>query len=86
MASSSYARSSSTTCENLPPKTLARVAREIRDLQKQPPEGIRLVVDSETGVPSNLGEVLVSAIVVEVVVQHGEGSGRWLGTSRCVPI
>lgn len=54
----SYARSSSS--ENLPPKTLARVGREIRDLHKGPPEGIHLVVDSDTGLPNNLGEVLVS--------------------------
>lgn len=60
-SAASYSRSnSSTSCENLPPKTLARVGREIRDLHKQPPEGIRLVVDADTGVPSNLGEVLVS--------------------------
>jgi hypothetical protein len=46
--------------ENLPPRTLARVAREVRDLIKNPPEGIRLVVDEETGLPANLGEVVVS--------------------------
>jgi ubiquitin-conjugating enzyme E2 S len=54
-----YPRSAiSSACENLPPKTLARVSREIRDLHKGPPEGVRLVVDADTGVPSNLGEVL----------------------------
>ena len=59
-----YSRGSSgsISVENLPPRTLARVAREIRDLQKNPPEGVRLVVDSETGVPSSLGEVLVSGV------------------------
>ena len=46
--------------ENLPPRTLARVAREIRDLHKNPPEGVRLVVDGQSGVPSSLGEVVVS--------------------------
>ena len=58
-----YSRGSSggsSSIENLPPRTLARVAREVRDLHKSPPEGVRLVVDSETGVPTNLGEVLVS--------------------------
>lgn len=56
-----YPRSASrSACENLPPKTLARVSREIRDLHKEPPEGVRLVVDADTGVPNNLGEVLVS--------------------------
>jgi hypothetical protein len=62
----SYSRSSSSSIgglsENLPPKTLARVSREIRDLHKYPPEGVRLVVDSDTGVPSTLGEVLVSSL------------------------
>jgi hypothetical protein len=59
-----YNRSSSGTCsENLPPRTLARVAREIRDLHKEPPEGVRLVVDAQSGVPSTLGEVVVSAVV-----------------------
>jgi ubiquitin-conjugating enzyme E2 S len=59
----SYSRSNSSgLSENLPPKTLARVAREIRDLHKCPPEGVRLVVDSDTGVPSTLGEVLVSCL------------------------
>ncbi|CAB9516736.1 enzyme E2 S [Seminavis robusta] len=54
-----YNRSSSGTCsENLPPRTLARVAREIRDLHKNPPEGVRLVVDAQSGVPSSLGEVV----------------------------
>jgi len=43
--------------ENLPPRTLTRVAREVRNLHKNPPEGIQLVVDSETGVPASLAEV-----------------------------
>ena len=55
-----YSRGSSGgSSENLPPKTLQRVAREIRDLHKNRPEGVRLVVDAETGVPGSLGEVLV---------------------------
>ena len=51
---------SSSSIENLPPRTLARVAREVRDLIKSPPEGIQLVVDNETGLPANLGEIVVS--------------------------
>jgi len=43
--------------ENLHPRTLTRVAREVRNLHKNPPEGIQLVVDSETGVPASLAEV-----------------------------
>lgn len=70
----SYSRSASiSACENLPPKTLARVGREIRDLHKGPPEGVRLVVDSDTGVPSNLGEVLVSAFDGALLAgRHGQ--------------
>eukprot|EP00934_Nitzschia_sp_Nitz4_P005067 Nitzschia sp. Nitz4//scaffold86_size83305//75504//76400//NITZ4_005274-RA/size83305-snap-gene-0.173-mRNA-1//-1//CDS//3329559286//5057//frame0 len=49
---------SSSSIENLPPRTLSRVAREVRDLIKTPPEGIRLVVDEETGMPSNLGDIV----------------------------
>lgn len=51
---------SSSSIENLPPRTLSRVAREVRDLIKSPPEGIRLVLDNETGLPANLGEIVVS--------------------------
>mmetsp|Transcript_11462 Transcript_11462/g.18423 ORF Transcript_11462/g.18423 Transcript_11462/m.18423 type:complete len:266 (-) Transcript_11462:329-1126(-) len=50
--------SSSSSIENLPPRTLARVSKEVRELIKNPPEGIQLVVDSETGLPSSLGEIV----------------------------
>ena len=53
------ASSSSISAENLPPRTLARAGREVRDLIKNPPEGIKLVVDNDTGMPSNLGEIVV---------------------------
>jgi len=53
----SYSRTNSSS-ENLPPRTLNRIAREIRDLHKKPPEGVRLVVDGEWGGPTTLGEVL----------------------------
>lgn len=52
--------SSSSSIENLPPRTLSRVTKEVRDLIKNPPEGVRLVVDNETGLPSSLGEIVVS--------------------------
>lgn len=51
---------SSSSIENLPPRILSRVAREVRDLIKSPPEGVTLVLDNETGLPSNLGELVVS--------------------------
>jgi len=35
--------------ENLPPRTLARVAREVRDLHKNPPEGVRLIDQQSLG-------------------------------------
>jgi len=44
--------------ENLPPRTLARVARDVRDLVKGPPEGVRLVLDEDTGMPGSLSEIL----------------------------
>ncbi|KAG7346560.1 ubiquitin-conjugating enzyme [Nitzschia inconspicua] len=50
--------SSSSSIENLPPRTLSRVTKEVRELIKNPPEGIRLVVDHETGLPSSLGEIV----------------------------
>lgn len=57
-----YSRSTSTgsvsSVENLPPRTIARVSKEVRDLMKCPPGGINLVVDPETGMPSSLGEVV----------------------------
>lgn len=53
---------SSSSIENLPPRTLSRVAREVRDLIKNPPEGVRLVVDSDTGMPANLGDIVVRII------------------------
>jgi len=58
----SYSRSSSQTAnssssENLPPRAMARVVREVRDLMKEAPEGTKLVVDSESGLPTSLGEI-----------------------------
>jgi hypothetical protein len=57
---SNSASSSSSSIENLPPRTLSRVTKEVRELIKTPPEGVRLVVDNETGLPSSLGEIVVS--------------------------
>jgi len=44
--------------ENLPPRCLARVARDIRNLVKNPPDGVRLVLDEDTGMPGSLSEIL----------------------------
>ena len=59
-----YSSSSNTngSSENLPPRTLTRLAREVRDLHKNPPEGLRLVVDDESGVPTNLSELMVRLV------------------------
>ena len=55
--------------ENLPPRTLARVARDVRDLVKSPPEGVRLVVDEESGMPGSLAEIVVRfLLVVEIAL------------------
>lgn len=35
------------------------MARDVRDLVKNPPEGIRLVLDDETGMPGSLSEIMV---------------------------
>jgi hypothetical protein len=56
---------SSVTTENLPPKTVSRLVREVRDLVQiksgddDSVEGVRLIVDLDTGLPSNLGELMV---------------------------
>lgn len=64
----SYSRSASQTAnssssENLPPRAMARVVREVRDLMKEAPEGTKLVVDSESGLPASLGEINVSYFI-----------------------
>ncbi|KAL3800410.1 hypothetical protein ACHAW5_009088, partial [Stephanodiscus triporus] len=60
MSSSMSSKAGSTTgsSENLPPRTLARVARDVRDLVRSPPEGVRLVLDGETGMPGSLSEIM----------------------------
>lgn len=99
MSSSSYQRSNtggssgSLSSENLPPRTIARLVREVRDflvVQQQMSattslstsnnreqinrrvvasldddsakgvEGVRLILDHDTGLPTNLGELVVS--------------------------
>lgn len=64
MWSSSSVSSGSISSENLPPRTLARVSREVRDMIKKVPEGTKLIVDSETGLPQNLGEIMVSEVLL----------------------
>jgi hypothetical protein len=60
LASSSYASKGNSMSESLAPKTLARVGKEVRDLIKNPPEGCKLIVDPETGLPHALNELMVS--------------------------
>lgn len=59
--------------ENLPPRTLARVARDVRDLVSKPPEGVRLVVDGETGMPNSLSEILVSREILKCPLLRWRG-------------
>jgi hypothetical protein len=55
--------------ESLQPRTLARLAREVRDFIRPSttstslPEGVRLIVDEDTGLPVNLSELWVSDLV-----------------------
>lgn len=42
------------SAENLPPRTLARIAREVRELHKNPPDGVKLVVNEQ----GSLGEIM----------------------------
>lgn len=51
--------------ENLAPRMLARVAKEIRALHKEPPEGVRLVIENEN---SQLGGAASAACLNEVIV------------------
>lgn len=57
-SSSSYASKGVSLSENLAPKTLARVGKEVRDLIKNPPEGCKLMVDPDTGLPYSLNEIM----------------------------
>jgi hypothetical protein len=61
LRSSAQSSTLTNSTDALPPRVLARVAREIRDLMKSPPDGIKLIVDRETGLPSNLSEIMVRA-------------------------
>ncbi len=44
----------------LPQRARARVQREVLNLLKNAPEGIKLIVDPETGLPPSLNEIVVS--------------------------
>lgn len=46
--------SRSMVCENLPPATLSRIAKQLRDLSRETPDGVH-VVESQ-----NLSELVVS--------------------------
>jgi hypothetical protein len=47
---------------SLAPRTTARLARDVRDLLVAPENGVRLVVDPATGLPSNLRELTVRTV------------------------
>lgn len=58
---------------SLAPRTAARLAREVRDLLVSPENGVRLVVDEATGLPSNLQELAVRAGHHFIsITSHGE--------------
>ena len=67
--SSATTNSTGSSCsENLAPRVLSRVAKEIRALHKEPPEGVRLVMEHHDGGTSSssattcLNEIIVSVI------------------------
>ena len=47
------------------------MARDVRDLVKKPPEGIRLVLDDETGMPGSLSEIMVRLVFVLYCLLEG---------------
>lgn len=49
---------------NIAPRTAARLAREVRNLLTSPEDGVRLVVDEATGLPSSLKELTVRCFTV----------------------
>ena len=85
-----YSRSSSTSSissiENLPPRTLARVSKEVRDLMRSPPEGINLVVDNETGLPASLGEIVVSLLLDVFQILSSVKRGKTLGKKNGIKV
>lgn len=67
---SSYSESSQagqTSNIVLPQRTRARLQREVVSLIKKSPEGIILVVDSETGLPQSLNEIMVRPFIDVVI-------------------
>lgn len=55
---SSSNQGKSVMSENLPPRTLARVSREVREMMRNPAEGTKLVIDPDTGLPPSLHEIM----------------------------
>lgn len=51
-----YSSTGTTSSENLPPRTLARVARELRNLHKNPPDGVRMIIDGENSSSSGVSD------------------------------
>lgn len=50
----------------------------MRDLVKNPPEGVRLVLDGETGMPGSLSEVLVRCRICLFIVVYLFIVGVWI--------
>jgi hypothetical protein len=67
---SGYSESSKVQNDNvlLFQRTRARLQREVFNLIKNPPEGVFLVVDSETGLPQSLNEIVVRLFIsIEII-------------------
>ena len=56
----------SLTSESLAPRTLARVSRDVREIMRKQPEGAKLIIDPDTGLPPSLSEIMVSQIRLEL--------------------
>jgi ubiquitin-conjugating enzyme E2 S len=79
----SYNRSASSagSAENLPPRIVQRVAKELRTLHKSPPEGVKLVLDSSDTSASSLSE-LVAELEGPVDTPY---EGRYFQLKLCLP-
>mmetsp|Transcript_21027 Transcript_21027/g.30018 ORF Transcript_21027/g.30018 Transcript_21027/m.30018 type:complete len:274 (-) Transcript_21027:278-1099(-) len=67
-SSSATTNSTGSSCsENLAPRVLSRVAKEIRALHKEPPEGVRLVVEHhDGGTSSSSATACLNEIIAEI--------------------
>ena len=61
----------SVSAENLPPRILQRVAREVMQLHKSPPDGVRLTMNESSSSSASLGEITAEIIGPEDTPYYG---------------